>query len=140
MVVFRWAWTLVVVPQALRLLKTGQIIYTADEAFGGTHFSLVIACALDISFEEAETLKIDPAQQNRLFPLVRPVMEKVGSIIAKHINGYDIQGFTLVGGTALFPGNAAVIEEVTNRPIRAISHPLFVTPLGIAMHDQGESQ
>ena len=124
----------------IAIIEDGQVIYTADEATGGTHFSLVIAGALDISFEEAEALKIDSAQQNRLFPLVRPVMEKVGSIIAKHITGYDIQGITLVGGTALFPGIAAVIEEVTNRPTRVVQHPLFVTPLGIALHDGGESQ
>lgn len=124
----------------IAIIENGQVMYTADEATGGTHFSLVIACALDISFDKAETLKIDPAQQNRLFPIVCPVMEKVGSIIAKHIKGYAVQGINLVGGMALFPGIVTVIEEVTSLPTRAISHPLFVTPLRIAMHDQGDSQ
>lgn len=120
----------------IAIVEDGQVVYTADEATGGTHFSLVIAGALDISFEEAEALKIDPTQQTRLFPIVRPVMEKVGTIIAKHINGYDVQQINLVGGTARFPGIAAVIEEVLDRPTTTIPHPLFVTPLGIAMHDQ----
>lgn len=122
----------------IAIVEDGQVVYTADEATGGTHFSLVIAGALGISFEEAEDLKIDPQQQSRLFPIIRPVMEKVGTIIAKHIKGYDVQEINLVGGTARFPGIASVIEEVTDTPTKALPHPLFVTPLGIAMHDQPE--
>lgn len=120
----------------IAIIKNGQVVHTADEATGGTHFSLVIAGALDISFEEAESLKTDPKQQSRLFPIVRPVMEKVGSIIANNIIGYDVDQITLVGGTALFPGIAEVIEEVIGRPTQVVHNPLFVTPIGIAMHDQ----
>jgi ethanolamine utilization protein EutJ len=123
----------------IAILENGQVVHTADEATGGTHFTLVIAGALDISFEEAEALKIDPTEQTRLFPLVRPVMEKVGTIIANNIKGYDIQRINLVGGTALFPGIAGVIEEVVGLPTQAVHNPLFVTPLGIAMHDQEEA-
>ena len=123
----------------IAIVENGQVVHTADEATGGTHFSLVIAGALDISFEEAEVLKIDPTEQTRLFPIVRPVMEKVGTIIAKNISGYDVQQITLVGGTALFPGIAGVIEEVVGRPTQVVHNPLFVTPLGIAMHDQEEA-
>jgi len=122
----------------IAIVEDGQVVYTADEATGGTHFSLVIAGALDISFEEAEALKIDPRQQSCLFPIIRPLMEKVGTIIVKHIKDYDVQQINLVGATARFPGIAAVIEEVTNTPTKALPHPLFVTPLGIAMHDQPE--
>jgi ethanolamine utilization EutJ-like protein len=75
----------------IAILENGQVVHTADEATGGTHFTLVIAGALDISFEEAEALKIDPTEQTRLFPLVRPVMEKVGTIIANNIKGSEDQ-------------------------------------------------
>jgi ethanolamine utilization protein EutJ len=50
----------------IAVIENGQVVYTADEATGGTHFSLVIAGAQDISFEEAEAMKVDPAQQDRL--------------------------------------------------------------------------
>ncbi|MCE5208252.1 MAG: ethanolamine utilization protein EutJ [Chloroflexi bacterium] len=120
----------------IALLKDGKVIYTADEATGGTHFSLVIAGALDIPFEEAEKLKTDPAQQPRLFPLVRPVMEKVGSIISHHLNGKAVDHIILVGGASAFPGMASVIQEYTGLPTRLSAHPMLVTPLGIAMHDQ----
>jgi ethanolamine utilization protein EutJ len=119
----------------IAVVKDGQVIYTADEPTGGTHFSLVIAGALDISFEEAEELKKKTAEQRRLFPVVRPVMEKVGSIVARHVQGKNVGTLTLVGGAAMFPGMAGVIEEVTGIPTVVPSRPLFVTPLGIALHD-----
>ncbi len=62
-------------------------------------------------------------------------MEKMGTIIARHIQGRDVKSIILVGGTTLFPGIAGVIQEVTGVPTEVPNHPLFVTPLGIAMHD-----
>lgn len=122
----------------ISILKDGRVIYTADEPTGGTHFSLVIAGATGLSFEDAEVLKRTASEQPRLFPIVRPVMEKVGTIVERHTRGYDVQTITLVGGTALFPGMGAVIEEVTGIPTWVPAHPLFITPLGIALHDRAE--
>ena len=122
----------------IAILKDGEVVYTADEATGGTHFSLVIAGANDITFEEAETMKTNPAEQTRLFPVVRPVMEKVASITARHLKDSNviIDQITMVGGTCSYPGMAAVIEEYTGIPTSVPDRPVFVTPLGIAMHDQ----
>lgn len=119
----------------IAVLQAGEVIYTADEPTGGTQFSLVIAGAHDISFEDAEKMKLDPNQQSRLFPVIRPVMEKVASIIARHIADYPVEKITLVGGTSSFPGMAAVVEEFTGIPTEAPEKPLFVTPIGMAMHD-----
>jgi ethanolamine utilization protein EutJ len=121
----------------IAVIENGQVVYTADEATGGTHFSLVIAGAQDISFEEAEAMKVDPAQQDRLFTVVRPVMEKVGSIVARHVarSGVKVEQLTFVGGTSAFPGMAEVIEGYTGLPVFIPERPVFVTPLGIAMND-----
>jgi ethanolamine utilization protein EutJ len=120
----------------IAIFREGQVVYTADEATGGTHMSLVIAGGANLSLEAAEEHKKDPAQQSRLFPIIRPVMEKMGTIIEKHIRGQDAQSIILVGGTSLFPGIDTVIEEITGLPTRVAPHPLFVTPVGIAMQDQ----
>lgn len=120
------------------IIENGKVVYTADEPTGGTHFSLVIAGAAGISFEEAEVMKRTASEQRRLFPLVRPVMEKVGTIVERHIRGRKVPSITLVGGTALFPGMAGVVEEITGIPTRVPGHPLFITPLGIALHDHTE--
>jgi ethanolamine utilization protein EutJ len=117
------------------VLQNGQVVYTADEATGGTHFSLVIAGAKNLSFERAEELKKDPRQQPALLPVVRPVMEKVATIVARHIRGYPVETIYLVGGTVAFPGMAEVVEEGTGVKTRVPGAPLFVTPLGIAMHN-----
>ncbi|MDL1899131.1 ethanolamine utilization protein EutJ, partial [Anaerolineae bacterium CFX7] len=118
------------------VLREGQVIYTADEATGGTQFSLVIAGALNVSFEQAEKLKTDATQQPRLFPLIEPVMEKVGTIVARHIARHAVHEIYLVGGTSMFPGLGQVVERVTGVKTIVPPKPLFITPLGIAMNDK----
>lgn len=118
------------------VIRDGKVIATGDEATGGTHFSLVISGAEKISFEQAETLKIDPREQRRLYPLVEPVMEKVATIVARQIAPYDVKVIYLVGGTSLFPGIGGVVERVTGVKTVVPPHPLLITPLGIAQSDK----
>jgi ethanolamine utilization protein EutJ len=86
-------------------------------------------------------MKTDPSQQARLFPVLRPVMEKVAGIVVRHVElhrargGGPVDRLVLVGGTAQFPGIAGVVEEFTGIPARVPDRPHFVTPLGIALHD-----
>jgi len=119
----------------IAILKKGKVIYTADEPTGGTHFSLVIAGAKNITFEQAEELKKDPRQQAQLLPVVSPVMEKVGSIINRHVAGRKVKKLFLVGGTCAYPGMAKVVQDYTGIETVVPGSPLFVTPLGIAMHN-----
>jgi ethanolamine utilization protein EutJ len=119
----------------IAIFKDGDVVYTADEATGGTHFSLVIAGSTGMTFEEAETLKKNPNEQTRLFPVIRPVMEKVGSIINRHIAGHQVDKLYLVGGTCAYPGMDKVIAEATGIETILPGNPLFVTPLGIAMNN-----
>lgn len=118
------------------VVENGQVIYTADEATGGTHFSLVIAGALKVPFETAEEIKTDPAQQRMVYPLVRPVMQKVGTIVARHIQPFNVHTIYLVGGTCMMPGIGEVVSEITGLPTVVPKHAMFVTPIGIAMQDR----
>jgi ethanolamine utilization protein EutJ len=119
----------------IAIFKEGKVVYTADEPTGGTHFSLVIAGAMGLTFEEAEAIKKDPKEQTRLFPVIRPVMEKVGSITRRHIEGYNVERIYLVGGTCAYPNMDKVIQEGTGVETILPGNPLFITPLGIAMHN-----
>ena len=119
----------------IAIFRNGEVVYTADEPTGGTHFSLVIAGSTGMSFEEAEELKKNPKEQTRLFPVIHPVMEKVGSIINRHIEGHRVDKLYLVGGTCAYLGMAKVIEEYTGVETILPGNPLFVTPLGIAMNN-----
>ncbi|MBI4791000.1 MAG: ethanolamine utilization protein EutJ [Chloroflexi bacterium] len=122
----------------IAVFRDGHVVYSGDEATGGTHFSLVIAGALNIPFEDAENLKVDARQQDRLYPIVRPVMEKVATIVARHIRPFDVETICMVGGTSNFKGIAPVVEEVTGVKTLIPVQPMFVTPLGIAMQDRSE--
>lgn len=119
----------------IAVLKKGKVVYTADEPTGGTHFSLVIAGSTGSTFEEAEEMKKDPKEQTRLFPVIRPVMEKVGTIVRRHIAGRKVDKIYLVGGTCAYPGMTNVIQEVTGIEAVLPGNPLFITPLGIAMNN-----
>jgi ethanolamine utilization protein EutJ len=119
----------------IAIFREGEVVYTADEPTGGTHFSLVIAGAQGIEFEEAEELKKDNRQHNRLFPVVRPVMEKVATIVARHVAAHPVDTIYLVGGSACFTAIERVVQEITGIRTVVPGYPLFVTPLGVAMHN-----
>lgn len=116
----------------IAVLSGGEVVHTADEPTGGTHFTLVVAGALRLTFEQAETVKTDPREQSRLLPVVRPVMEKVASIVARNTAGFAVPTVCLVGGAVAFPGFARVMEQASGLDTVVPVSPLFVTPLGIA--------
>lgn len=121
------------------VIRDGEVVHVADEPTGGTHVSLVIAGALGVGLEEAERLKHDPAEQRRLLPLVRPVMQKVASIVARSIRGHRVPVVALVGGSVAFPGFADVVTQSLGQPAVVPVAPLFVTPLGIALSAPGHA-
>ena len=115
-------------------IAEGEVVGTADEPTGGRHVSLVIAGAYGIDFDEAEARKVDPAWQPLLLGVVRPVFEKVGTIVASHVAGTGVESIHLVGGTSAFAGIAEVVADVTGLPTCVPGNPLYVTPLGVALH------
>jgi ethanolamine utilization protein EutJ len=120
----------------IAIIRDGKVIFTADEPTGGTQFSLVIAGAFKIPFQEAEAMKLRREEQSTLFPRVLPVMEKIASIINYHTFRFQVDHIYLVGGTSAFPGIANVIARETGIPTDVPVSPLFVTPLGVAMYDK----
>lgn len=119
----------------IAIVENGKVVYTADEPTGGTHFSLVIAGAMNISFEEAEKIKTDPRQNQSIYPLVYPVMQKVGSIVARHIKNFSVKNIYMVGGTSSMTGMAEIITEMTGVHTFIPPHPMLVTPIGVAYYD-----
>lgn len=116
----------------LSIFKDGQGIYTADEATGGTHISLVLMGRHKITFEEAEKLKKSSSKSADVLTTVRPVLEKMASIVKNHIAGHEIREAWLVGGTCSLKGIEEIFEKVLQIPVYKPSNPMLVTPLGIA--------
>lgn len=116
----------------ISILKDGKVVYTADEPTGGTHFSLVVSGAYHMPFKEAEAYKRREENHRELLPVLKPVVEKVASIISRHVSGHDVREIYLVGGTCCLTGIEAIIEKQTGIRTRKPDNPMFVTPLGIA--------
>lgn len=118
----------------ISILKDGKVIKTVDEATGGTHFTLVVAGAYKLTFEEADAYKRDPKHHKELLAVLKPVIEKVASIINHNIQGMDVDVIYLVGGTSCLTGIETIIEAETKIKTIKPRNPMFVTPIGIAMN------
>lgn len=117
----------------ISIVENGQVVKVADEATGGTHLSLVIAGAYKFPFEAAETYKRNEKNHEELLPTLKPVIEKISSIIIQQTQGYNVEGIYLVGGTACLKNIETIIEKATGIPTYKPTNPMFVTPLGIAI-------
>jgi len=118
----------------LSILEKGKVVYVADEPTGGRHLSLVLAGNYRISLEEAEELKKQSGRHREILPVVSPVIEKMSSIINKHIMGRHVSAIYLVGGTCCLAGMEKVVGRETGVPVFKPANPFLVTPLGIALN------
>lgn len=117
----------------ISVFKNGKAVYVNDEATGGNHMTLVIAGNKGISFESAEKYKKDALNKEDVFPVIVPVIEKIATIVERHIKNFDIDLLCLVGGTACIEGIESVIEQITGVHTVKPENPFLVTPTGIAM-------
>lgn len=117
----------------ISIIKDGNVVKVVDDATGGTHLTLVTAGAYKISFQEAELYKRDQKNHQELIGVLKPVVEKIATIIMKQIAGFEIEELYLVGGTACLTGIETIIEAKTHIKTYKPLNPMFVTPLGIAL-------
>jgi ethanolamine utilization protein EutJ len=117
----------------ISVIKNGEVAYTADEATGGIHVDLVLAGHYKVAVEEAERIKTDAERHDEVFSLIRPVFQKMASIVRAHLRRCPADTLYLVGGTSCFPGIADVMESETGLEVVLPVNPLLVTPLGIAL-------
>ncbi|MDO5115150.1 MAG: ethanolamine utilization protein EutJ [Synergistaceae bacterium] len=118
----------------ISILKDGEVIFTADEPTGGTHMTLVLAGFKRISTDEAELIKKDRGRESEVFPIIRPVVDKMASIVAGAVRGYEVDTIYVVGGACCFSEFAGIFEKRIGIPTVKPAAPLLVTPLGIAMN------
>ena len=122
----------------IAILRGGKVVCSGDEATGGRHVTLTIAGANGISLEEAEALKI--ARGREVWPIVRPVFEKMADIVRTHISGHETGTLYLSGGSCALPGVRDLFrQEFPDNTVVLPENVLFLTPLAIAAYRQ-ESQ
>ncbi len=118
----------------LAIFKAGEVVSTEDEPTGGTHLSLVLSGNYHISFEEAEAIKQDYKRHKEILPIVRPVIEKMASIVKKYVEKEDVDTIYLCGGTSCLTGCEKIFEQIVGIKTLKPDNPFLVTPVGIAMN------
>lgn len=120
----------------ISILKEGKVIHSADEATGGVHMSLTLAGFYRTNYEEAEQLKKTKDKEENIFQIIRPVVEKMASIVTNQIKGYEVEDIYLVGGASTFKQFKDVFTKQVGKNIIRPAHPLYITPLGIAKNSE----
>ena len=84
--------------------------------------------------EEAEAIKQDYKRHREILPVVRPVVEKMATIVSRYVDKAHTDTIYLCGGTCCLTGIEDIFQKVTG--IRTIkpANPFLVTPTGIAMN------
>ncbi|MDF7679227.1 ethanolamine utilization protein EutJ [Enterobacteriaceae bacterium ESL0689] len=115
----------------IAIVKQGKVTYSADEATGGHHISLTLAGSRGVQLEEAELYKRSHAQE--IWPVVKPVYEKMADIVACHIADHAITSLWLAGGSCMQPGVGELFRQrFPQLQVYLPQHSLFMTPLAIA--------
>ena len=118
----------------IAVVRDGNVIFTDDEATGGVHLTLVLAGSLKVSYEEAEKFKVDKRRRIEVLPVVRPVIEKIASIVEESLKTHDgVQRICLVGGTCELEGFTEVVARNLAMDVFRPPVPQVVTPYGIAL-------
>lgn len=118
----------------LAVIENGKVVKIEDQPTGGTHMTLVLAGNYKLSIAEAEKIKQDYSRHKEILPVVKPVIEKMASIIRRGIDKDATDTIYLCGGSCCLTGIETIIERETG--IRTIKpqNPFLVTPVGIAMN------
>jgi ethanolamine utilization protein EutJ len=118
----------------IAVIKDGKVVFTDDEATGGVHLSLVLAGNYKISYEQAEEIKTERRKNREILPIVRPVIEKIASIVDSCLQQFDyLTDVCLVGGTCELEGFAEVVQKALSIKTFRPEFPQFTTPMGIAL-------
>ena len=118
----------------ISILRDGKVVFVDDEPTGGTHMTLVLAGFHGCGTHEAELMKRDPAQEHSVFPVIRPVVEKMAAIVKRCLARCPVDTVYVVGGACCFTEFETVFQKYLEVPVVKPAAPLLVTPLGIAMN------
>ena len=119
---------------AIYQISDGVVVEIADEPTGGTHLTLVLSGNYHIPFAEAEAIKQDYSRHREILPILKPVIEKMATIVKKNIVSKNVDTIYLCGGTCCLTGMEKIIEKETGIPTIKPADPFLVTPTGIAMN------
>ena len=121
----------------ITIFKNKKIQTVIDEPAGGFHMTLVLGGRYKIKNEEAEKLKRDKDREEEVYMVIRPVVEKMATIVEK-LGSQVEDPVIVVGGATNFTEFTTTFSKVLGRKVYKPLYPQFVTPLGIALCDQAK--
>ncbi|MFC6254040.1 ethanolamine utilization protein EutJ [Secundilactobacillus hailunensis] len=124
----------------ISVFQRGKLVEVLDEATGGFHMTLVLAGNQHIKADKAELIKRDPANEDEVFGVIRPVVEKMATITKTAVKTGVKQPVIVVGGAINFKDFIPTFSKTLKLPAYKPDYPQFVTPLGIAMFDDGKAE
>ena len=117
----------------IAVLRNRKVVYSGDEPTGGHHVTLTIAGNNGSSLEEAEELK--RSDGTAVWPIVKPVFEKMADIARLHLKGHKVKTLFLSGGTCMLPGVRDLFQqEFSDYAVALPNNSIFLTPLAIAAY------
>ncbi|HCR3335593.1 TPA: ethanolamine utilization protein EutJ [Morganella morganii] len=125
----------------IAIVQKGEVTRSGDEATGGHHISLTLAGNQRIELEDAEQMKRERGES--IWPVIRPVYEKMTDIVDDHIRGEDVTELWLAGGSCMQPGVQPLFQaRFPHLTVVLPQHSIFMTPLAIAVCgvSQGENR
>jgi len=120
----------------INILRGGVTAFTRDITLGGNQYTEEIQKQLNVSYEEAEALKIggdiirdaQAVVPEEVETIIRQVSSNVATEIQRSLDFYaataaedEIRGVFLSGGTARVPGLARAIQEKTGLAVELVN-------------------
>ena len=121
----------------ITIFKNKKIQTVIDEPTGGFHMTLVLGGRYKIKNEGAEKLKRDKDREEEVYMVIRPVVEKMATIVEK-LGSQVEDPVIVVGGATNFTEFTTTFSKVLGRKVYKPLYPQFLTPLGIALCDQAK--
>ena len=116
----------------INIIRNGNSVFTRDMSIGGNHFTEELQKQLNVSFDEAEKLKLNAGSGSDREGEIREVIDSISSSIALEIQR-SLDFFTatssvghiskvyIVGGAAMTPGLKEIIENQIGIPVEPIN-------------------
>ena len=71
-----------------------------------------MAGSLKVSYEKAEQIKADKKKTPQIIQIVRPVIDKISTIISTYLKEFkDVEMVCMVGGTCELDGLAKIVKQ-----------------------------
>ncbi|MGD9988334.1 ethanolamine utilization protein EutJ [Pseudonocardia sp.] len=110
--------------------RDGGLVRLDDRAGGGHHLDLVLAGALGVAVEEAESYK--RANPREALSVLVPGLQRIAENVRALTVGHEDLPLHLAGGALMIPGAGDVLAGYLERTVVTYPHALLITPVGIA--------